>query len=341
VPRKIVIHAGIHKTGSTAIQIALFHHTEQFEKQGIKYPRTGLDDGAHHAIARTLRSGEKEAGVLEELSKEIADWPETVVISSEELDSLSPPAVLRFRDTLAATTEQLQVVIYLRPQYSLIRSQYSQQIREAFIRDPFDVFFRNALRHARFLKLEEIVDPWIEAFGKARVTVRSAVRKDLKGGSTLTDFVDLLGLHEEISEASLGISGVANESLNLMQCEVIRRLSWTDRFWDLPFGTRRKILIRVFGRCNAIRALHVRRDPLDFRGLALCRQLFHEENARLAGKYFSGTNVMDRWYAEQMEKDGETGPMPSDAIDWDEIYAAFSSEIHAAAGPDSARRFER
>jgi len=66
-------------------------------------------------------------------------------------------------------------------------------------------------------------DPWIEAFGKAAVTVRSAVRKDLKA-------VHAHGFRRFARVArrnKRGISGhltVANESLNLMQCEVIRRL---------------------------------------------------------------------------------------------------------------------
>lgn len=332
MPKKIVVHAGIHKTGSTAIQIALFHHPEQFEQQGIKYPRTGLDDGAHHLIARKLRSGEKGTSVLEDLTKEISDWPETVVISSEELDSLSKPHIQHLRDALAGMTTQLQVVIYLRPQYSLIRSQYSQQIREGFIRDPFDVFFRNAVRHARFLKIEEVIDPWIEIFGKACVIVRSAARGDLKGGSSLTDFVNLLGLRNDITESSLGATSMANESLNLAQCDVIRRLSWTARFWELPFDTRRRILVRVFRQCKAIRALHDRQDPLDYRGLAFSRQLFHAENQRLADKYFQGKNVMDRWYAEQIEKTHESGPPDIDAVDWGTIYSAFSCELINAAG---------
>ena len=44
--KKIIVHAGFHKTGTTAIQSSFYAATEKLEKAGIIYPHTG--GKAHH-----------------------------------------------------------------------------------------------------------------------------------------------------------------------------------------------------------------------------------------------------------------------------------------------------
>jgi hypothetical protein len=334
---EIVLHAGIHKTGSTAIQTALFHRTDIFRKHGVYYPKTGLFDGAHHHIAHAARTPDQSLPLWDELVRELAPVDTKVVLSSEEFDSLDRASIAKLQAHLSPIASRVRVLIYLRPQYSLIRSQYSQQVREGFIRSSFDAFFRDALRYARFLKQRKLVQHWVDVFGRDSVTVRSAIRSDLEGHSSLADFLEFLRLDSPVSLDELRLPSAINESLNNIQCEVVRQLSASEHFWALPFERRRKILIAFFKSCGAFQSLGKYPDPIDYRGIALCNLLFRDENESLATEFFGGKNLFQRWYdAAASDPDNEANASTV-TVDWAAIYEQFTHCLIAGGGSISHR----
>lgn len=94
-PRRLVIHAGTHKTGTTAVQEAMGARGGAMRAAGWLYPRSGryAPYAAHHELATELCGRTGFAGTpLADVKAEIAGWDGDVIISSEILAGLLPGA---------------------------------------------------------------------------------------------------------------------------------------------------------------------------------------------------------------------------------------------------------
>lgn len=94
VARRIVLHLGMHKTGSTSTQHHLINYRDELLEQGVLFPLTGLADIDNRARMGALPGHQKLMGAIrrndsklwEELAAEIAEHdPQTVIISCENM----------------------------------------------------------------------------------------------------------------------------------------------------------------------------------------------------------------------------------------------------------------
>ncbi len=91
--RRLWIHAGLHKTGTTSLQSFLAEKREALAERGVLYVRAGTNrylDGNHN-VAWELTGDhrfELDTGCLEEAVQEIADFPGDAILSSEDFESL-------------------------------------------------------------------------------------------------------------------------------------------------------------------------------------------------------------------------------------------------------------
>lgn len=136
--KRIVIHIGTHKTGTTSIQKALYLGREALAGVGVLYPATDLDRGARQrlrkqgemsAVARRgrPRAVERERTAL--ITEFEASGAQTMVISEEGLSGPNPHCA-EFFAPLAANY-QLDVVCYLRRQDLFVESFFNQIIKRA------------------------------------------------------------------------------------------------------------------------------------------------------------------------------------------------------------------
>ncbi|MFM8329186.1 MAG: hypothetical protein ACKN80_02965, partial [Actinomycetales bacterium] len=90
--KKLIIHVGFHKSGTTALQESFHLNRKELEKHGVSYPEFGHK--AHHRLAWSLsqkpwgwakRGGELESTKLWEKAAAFIekDKAQTVIISSE------------------------------------------------------------------------------------------------------------------------------------------------------------------------------------------------------------------------------------------------------------------
>ncbi|MGV6852729.1 MAG: hypothetical protein ACWA5R_11220, partial [bacterium] len=56
--KKVILHIGTPKTGTSSIQRWLYQHSETLLELGILYPRTGRQGVAHHLIARVIQAND-------------------------------------------------------------------------------------------------------------------------------------------------------------------------------------------------------------------------------------------------------------------------------------------
>ena len=115
-PVRLVLHLGLHKTGSTHLQHHLIAHAERLRAAGILVPRTGLVAPGTMARAEATPGHQGLAGALhrdddapfEALAREIRDsGAETVVISSENLGFPTDPDRAALIARLARTLGRL------------------------------------------------------------------------------------------------------------------------------------------------------------------------------------------------------------------------------------------
>ncbi len=133
---KLILHIGGHRTGSTSIQAALSSSFDELLKNGILYPKAGLDTVAHHCYVNSLRKsgvpGFSEVAPLEtllaDLKQEIAaSGCHTVLISSEEFIN-SPEIPSSSLSQLLGLFSEVLVICVVRHQGPLLESGYKFQV---------------------------------------------------------------------------------------------------------------------------------------------------------------------------------------------------------------------
>ncbi len=134
--KKIFIHIGTHKTGTTSIQFFLQEHRGKLKSAGILVPRagTGIIDApaGHHNIAYELCGDpnfDRNLGRTAELIAELRGAPEPIaVISSENLQFLhgQPDKLHKFDQDLDAAGYDRTYLVYFRNPEDYFKSMYTQ-----------------------------------------------------------------------------------------------------------------------------------------------------------------------------------------------------------------------
>ncbi len=200
---KLFIHAGLHKTGTTALQEWLARNRAALAGQGILYPRAGCPGeapGQHNLAWQLMRDRRFHSayGTLEDLAAEIEAHSGDVLLSSEDFGTLlERPEMF---DALALhprlKTRRVVLVVYMREQLSCFRSLFVQLTRNGLAEEVprlvEEIFETGKLR------LKE----WEFLFDYGRVAARLAGWRHggfvlrnyhrLEGGGIVPDFLNFL-----------------------------------------------------------------------------------------------------------------------------------------------------
>lgn len=210
--RKVFLHVGPPKTGSTTIQSMLDRSWEEFLREGILYPVKGRPpEGdwywvrrpqgrvhyrgpmlAHHFLAWTLMNEVEEVSAevcWGELREELeATEAASIVISSEAFARLTPEQIRRARSYLSAC--EVYVVLYLRDPFSRILSDYTQNVKKGRATTSFKAFIRE--QETDLCPFGAVISRWGEVVGDEHMIVR-LVEHNRSGFSLEHDFVAALG----------------------------------------------------------------------------------------------------------------------------------------------------
>lgn len=207
---RILLHVGMHKTGTTGIQRFLAANRPALADHGVLYPVLFGHD-SHPELALCLPNRRQEMifrmrGALpprpeptwpdresaySRLAAEIRDSSsELVVVSSECFMEWVEPA-----DIQAAFTSfvgcPVTVLVYLRNQPDWLESVYRQVVRDPEIRfagEPEDLPQWEQTDYLALLR------PWVDAFGSVHVRVRSYDTVSARGVGSVRDLLGVLGI---------------------------------------------------------------------------------------------------------------------------------------------------
>jgi hypothetical protein len=185
-----VLHAGIHKTGTTSIQSVLDKHRKKLRKQGLIYPDTkpylGGGRHAHHRLAHALVGADADAldaahQFLERI-KTSARPGDTVLLSSEAFyrhvhatknwRSVSKddywPLRTQYLARLARALSDLDasVLLFLRRPDAFAESLYRENVTKSLTKAPF---YRWLQRSRPLFDYDEQVKAFSSAFPSVQV----------------------------------------------------------------------------------------------------------------------------------------------------------------------------
>lgn len=188
--KKVILHIGRHKTGTSSLQKSLSENTELLKKNGFVYPTENFCQGyGHHKLANALCRGNTKnksnfelKELLEGLSRVLSNievgQSETLVLSSEAFQNCDPKLIRQFFDD---SEFEVNVVCYLREQIGYIASAYNQKVHATEYHQSVDTFYADF--NADYT---DFVENWVKFFPSSRFRVFDKVF--LENGDILDDF---------------------------------------------------------------------------------------------------------------------------------------------------------
>ncbi|WP_042172245.1 hypothetical protein [Streptomyces sp. NBRC 110035] len=237
-----LLHIGPHKTGTTAVQGALFAAKEEMARHGVDFPAHSRHpiEAVLAACARPAMMGDTaptERHWQRLLDQVRATGERTSVISSEFFaDAEEETAVARIVEQLGG--DRVHVLVTLRPLVRIMPSQWQQYVQNG-LRMDYEQWLEHMLRRPpygnptpsfwRRHRHDRLVERWAGATGPDRVTV--VVVDDRDRDALMRTFETLLGLPEGLLRP---VPETANRSLTLAETEMLRNLNKEFRGNELP-----------------------------------------------------------------------------------------------------------
>lgn len=241
----IIIHAGMHKTGSSSIQLSF----RKYDPPELTYLPWGPQSNHNSVYAIAFSdTPEKTLGriadvkTLEEAVSRQEFWrdemqtalealPEgKILISAEGIANSTVENVQAFHSMLAPFAKSFRIIIYVREPIGYATSAFQQALKQG-----------TKLHFPGIYKYEHKLQKFYDIFGKDAVEIYPFEREFLKGGDVVLDIADKLGI-----SFPEGKSLTTNESISLEMCALLYAL-WEDAPADLS-PQKISVVSRAFAR---------------------------------------------------------------------------------------------
>ncbi|SDK23882.1 hypothetical protein [Microbulbifer yueqingensis] len=196
--KKLFIHLGTGKTGTTAIQSFMSLNHSALLRKGVNYCRTGLHRINHHGLcfndhrhdpAYAERVKRKLSCLIDEI---VASEARRHVISSENFPGLTLSEI-EYMVGLLSPHCDINVIIYFRRQDQFLESWFAQIVKAGAL-DADISGLRSQLVQAKIFDYFYHAEKWGSLIGKDKVHVRPYERSQFYGGNIFSDFLNVLGL---------------------------------------------------------------------------------------------------------------------------------------------------
>ncbi|SFO79882.1 hypothetical protein SAMN04488056_11323 [Cohaesibacter marisflavi] len=209
--RKLYLHIGSHKTGTTSIQFALMHNAEALVANGLQFffqKQNGSWDGfpdLHDWIEyveadRVVPKGARLSN-LAGLVSSLSQYEQDIVVSSENFSFFfEKKHIEELHKALSKIFDEIEVICYLRRQDQHIIS-HAQEGSKTSRHAEYDLWGNDIAslpaydkRFDYYLDYNKRIGMWMDVMGDDAVTVRCFDQSRLLKGDTIADFFALLGI---------------------------------------------------------------------------------------------------------------------------------------------------
>jgi hypothetical protein len=213
VKKNLILHIGMGKTGTSALQEFLGANRTLLEKNRLCYPEYGSVSNAHHLLSPHA----PKHGAEHWHFKAVAEWAvelkktplDTVLLSSELMAWASRNQVIEFCQSVKEHFHPT-VVIYVRRQDNIIMADYNQQVKAGWEKSAIENVWQNSVLKFNYQK---IIDPWAACLGKLNIVVRPYEQQQFHQGDIRYDFMYHVVGTEEYGAYAMP-AGNANPRLN-------------------------------------------------------------------------------------------------------------------------------
>ena len=200
---KFFVHAGMHKTGSSAVQAYCRKNPRALARLGIAYPRAFYQNHKFGTIS--LFMDEPAGGQVDmshrprgyapddlrrgfdEFLQRAARKGQHVLLSSETAVNLSPAGLARLEETAAPAFDPVEIVALLRPPLSFAQSASQQRLKGGMTLDRFEERLPLPEYERRFGHM-------LAHYGAARMHLAPYHPATLVGGDVFQTVVSLMGI---------------------------------------------------------------------------------------------------------------------------------------------------
>ncbi len=237
--KKLYLHIGMGKTGTTALQDFFAHNRQALGEMGISYPERGTMSNAHHLLSPHIPrflEDQWQFETVDEWAPVLAEESVGNVLLSSELMAWADEARARKFCAQVSAWFDLHVVCYVRRQDNIIMASYNQQIKAGPQRRRIDLIFRKQMERFDYPR---ILAPWADSLEPGKVIVRPYERQQFHGEDIRRDFMyhvfgaelgEQFDLHQGNSNPRLSLA--AGEYKRMVNC-LIEDAEQNGRFNDL------------------------------------------------------------------------------------------------------------
>ena len=318
--KKIFIHIGTEKTGTSSIQKNLNLNREELIKKRYYIPTSpGLEnhrklsayslskdkfDDFHmfNHISTLEEKEEFEKKFIIEFQKEITnklnDY-DYLILSSEHFHSRlrSEEELYKLKNSLAVIDAEIKIIIYLRPQIDVAISHYSTSLKNGGTETLEEFIVTNCSLENYYYNYEEILALWAKVFGKENIIARLYDKNELFNNDLIDDFMNILNLYGLINKKTNNV----NSSMNAIGQKLYRELNK-----ELPFFTEYEIENNNHRQLNKkiVELFEGKGEYPDIEFAKKLQSQFDKSNESIRKNYFSkNKKILEVDYSKYINKE--------------------------------------
>jgi hypothetical protein len=322
--KSIVLHIGIPKTGSSALQVFLAQNRAAHIAQSMDYFSIGefelgqrgkisTGNGAH--IARSLfrpqaaafrpNRDEQLAALDRQISSSSCD---TGLISSELFVFADDAGLSYFRDWLSARNIVLRFVYLIRNQVPFLASSYIQQVKHHACTETCEEYILRMYKKIQHIKYPKLFERLAKIAGPTQIVCLNYDEMRAIENGIFDGFVTSLGLNSR----GLGfLQHEVNVSLNVPEIKIMLLLN----------GLKPRMMFSDYIVENAVRrgrkTANMVRQLLSRETIGQVESYFAEGNTRFARSHFGREALFDnsRAYLDDSPNTASAEPTVSDIVE--------------------------
>jgi hypothetical protein len=236
--KTVVIHAGLPKTGSTALQVFLARNHAALRAQSFDYFRLGefnegnagkISSGNGFLIARSLLPAgdpsltENPASHLAALTRAIAASPcETGILSSEYFAHADPARLLDWAESLRAAGHRVRLTYFIRDQVQALSSMYVQYVKRSHCRETPEAYVARTYRDIPYLSHASFYQTQCGVFGAENIICETYEAALAAPGGIGACFLGMIGADPSAMPCE---TETCNTGLNPAELAIMRELN--------------------------------------------------------------------------------------------------------------------
>lgn len=218
--KKLVVHVGPHKTGTTYIQSLLHENRKKLLSNNIIYPDVYFLYLGHHYLLNEL-NGNADENIIRSIVYDVVGGVETCIISSENFINLTKKGLQKLKSIFSGV--EITFVVYSRCPSIRLVSRWHELVKQGSYQSMESYFTQLLFKpmQSREINLAHYLNDLVNIFGKESIKLvdyESANKSQNMIGSFLASFKQE-GLIEDTN-------AVVNKMVSLEEVEIIRVLNF-------------------------------------------------------------------------------------------------------------------